>query len=163
MKSKGTTVWNVFVELVNSKPICSEFSRSQLLSVLELKMGGSPQCSSYSTTTVDYLRNLSEKVGFIGKTGMPGRYIVVEHIPEDCTTSVLRKLYEEHQKNMPSILTDPKEVRSILERIASKMKLPVEDIRVFRVFQGRGWNISYDVAKELITPMYGDKFKKPWM
>lgn len=160
MKSKGTTVWNVFVELVNSKPICSEFSRSRLLSVMMLKMFGK---TNYSDATVDYLRNLAEKVGFIGKTGMPGRYIVVEHIPEDCTTSVLRKLYEEHQKNMPSILTDPKEVRSILERIASKMKLPVEDIRVFRVFQGRGWNISYDVAKELITPMYGDKFKKPWM
>lgn len=160
MKSKGTTVWNVFVKLVNSKPICSEFSRSELISVMMLGMFGK---TNYSDATVDYLRNLAEKVGFIGKTGMVGRYIVVEHIPEDCTTSVLRKLYDEHQKNMPSILTDPKEVRSILEGIASKMKLPVEDIRVFRVFQGRGWNISYDVAKELITPMYGDKFKKPWM
>lgn len=48
----------------------------------------------YSVHTLDYMRNLSEKVGYLDKTRHAGMYVVNKHFPSGYTVSQLRKDYD---------------------------------------------------------------------
>jgi len=48
----------------------------------------------YSRHTLDSMRNMSEKVGYLDKTNKSGIYRVVEHFATDYTVSQLRKDYD---------------------------------------------------------------------
>lgn len=96
------TVWSIFRDYVNSKPIGTEITRQQILSVVNLGMLKNTEnneredysLSRFSATTVDCNRNMSEKVGYLAKTNTLGRYIIVEHFATDYTVSQLRKDYD---------------------------------------------------------------------
>jgi len=84
-----TTAWDQFKNLINNKKIGDTVSRQELLFI----------CSC-SETTVDYMRNLSEKTNFLGKhKNVAGKVIsgvfdVKEHFPKNLTISSLRTVYD---------------------------------------------------------------------
>lgn len=47
-----------------------------------------------STHTLDYMRNLAEKVGYLDKTRCAVVYVVNKHFPSGYTVSQLRKDYD---------------------------------------------------------------------
>lgn len=67
------TVWSIFRDLVNSKPIGTEITRQEILNqverelveigktVYDYKLGA---VANYSSATLDTARNMSEKVGY---------------------------------------------------------------------------------------------------
>ena len=98
------TVWSIFRDLVNSKSIGTEITRQEILNqikkelveigktVRDYKLG---TVANFSPATLDTARNMSEKVGYLAKTNMSGRYIIVEHFATDYTVSQLRKDYDD--------------------------------------------------------------------
>lgn len=48
----------------------------------------------YSVHTLDYMSNLSEKVGYLDKTRHAGMYVVNKHFPSGYKVSQLRKDYD---------------------------------------------------------------------
>ncbi len=100
MKS-NKTVWNIFRDLVNNKPIGTEITRQQILSVVNLgmlkntanNMTEEYRLARFSSATVDTNRNMAEKVGYLAKTNKTGIYIVVKHFAADYTVTQLRKDY----------------------------------------------------------------------
>lgn len=81
------TVWSIFRDYVNSKPIGAEITRQQILSVVNLGMLKNTasdmteeyKLARFSATTVDCNRNMSEKVGYLAKTNKSGIFRVVKH------------------------------------------------------------------------------------
>jgi len=93
MESKKT-VWSIFRDYVNSKPIGTEITRQQVLSVIK-----DYRLARFSDVTVDCNRNMSEKVGYLAKTSKLGIYRVVKHFAADYTAGQLRKDYDNGNRN----------------------------------------------------------------
>lgn len=105
MKKKQKTVWDVFKQCVNSQPIGAVITRQGIIKHFEdngfdcytRKIVCGRNENHYSSTTLDYIRNLSEKLGFLSKGDKSGMYVVTKHFPEDYTVSQLRKDYDERR------------------------------------------------------------------
>nr|DAP15240.1 MAG TPA: hypothetical protein [Caudoviricetes sp.] len=108
---KQKTVWKAFMELVNSKEIGVVITRQEIIQYINKKTNAYNsqtnmypygckwvkdkfEAEYYSLNTVDYIRNLSEKVGYLDKTRCAGVYVVSKHFPEGYTVSQLRKDYD---------------------------------------------------------------------
>lgn len=85
---KQKTVWEAFMEFVNSKENGSIITRQEIIQYINRETG------IYSVHTLDYIRNLSEKVGYLDKTRHAGMYVVNKHFPSGYTVSQLRKDYD---------------------------------------------------------------------
>lgn len=100
--NKSKTVWSIFRDYVNSKPIGTEITRQQILSVVNLgmlkntasNMTEEYRLARFSPATLDTARNMAEKVGYLAKTNKTGIYRVVNHFAPDYTVSQLRKDYD---------------------------------------------------------------------
>lgn len=113
MEKKQPTIWEIFKKFVNSQSIDAVITRQDIIKHLEKK--GSWYCYTdfhsvsrydkcekkdkqwYSYHTLDYNRNLAEKLGFLAKGNKPGVYIVKRHFPAGYTVSQLRKDYDNRQ------------------------------------------------------------------
>ena len=108
---KQKTVWEAFMEFVNSKENGSIITRQEIIQYINRETGMCPyRCTTsdvevywnninfchkhYSVHTLDYIRNLSEKVGYLDKTRHAGMYVVNKHFPSGYTVSQLRKDYD---------------------------------------------------------------------
>lgn len=94
---KQKTVWKAFMEIVNSKEIRCGNNRQEILQFITKYTEQYPRCftvEQFSPNTVDYIRNLSEKVGYLDKTRHAGMYVVNKHFPSGYTVSQLRKDYD---------------------------------------------------------------------
>jgi hypothetical protein len=102
---KQKTVWEAFMEFVNSKENGSIITRQEIIQYLDRKglkpyssdgafITVPPSYECYSVHTLDYIRNLSEKVGYLDKTRHAGMYVVNKHFPSGYTVSQLRKDYD---------------------------------------------------------------------
>lgn len=100
---KKKTVWSVFRDFVNTKPLGSIVSRTEIMQQLRMKdfisVNGffehkDKDKTLYSPATLDSARNMAEKVGYLGKTAILGYYEVLSHFPTDYTVSQLRKDYD---------------------------------------------------------------------
>ena len=101
---KQKTIWKAFMELVNSKEIGVVITRQEIIQYINKETNMYPygcnwvndkfEAEYYSTNTVDYIRNLSEKVGYLDKTRCAGVYVVNKHFPSGYTVSQLRKDYD---------------------------------------------------------------------
>ena len=98
-------VWEAFMEFVNSKENGSIITRQEIIQYLDRKglkpyssnrafITVTPSYEYYSVHTLDYMRNLSEKVGYLDKTRHAGMYVVNKHFPSGYTVSQLRKDYD---------------------------------------------------------------------
>lgn len=104
MERKQNTVWKAFMELVNSKEIGVVITRQEIIQYINKETNMYPygcnwvkdkiEAEYYSPNTVDYMRNLSEKVGYLDKTRHAGMYVVNKHFPSGYTVSQLRKDYD---------------------------------------------------------------------
>jgi len=97
------TVWSIFRDYVNSKPIGTEITRQEILNQVEKELVEDGKfiehykrgkIANFSSTTLDCARNMSEKVGYLAKTNKSGIYRVVKHFADDYTVSLLRKDYD---------------------------------------------------------------------
>lgn len=105
------TVWEAFMEFVNSKENGSIITRQEIIQYINRETGMCPYGGTtsdverrwdndkfvvkhYSVSTLDYMRNLSEKVGYLDKTRHAGMYVVNKHFPSGYTVSQLRKDYD---------------------------------------------------------------------
>lgn len=102
MKRKET-VWSIFRDFVNVKPIGSVISRQEIIEELRRKdfisVNGffehkDMNKTFFSPSTLDSARNMSEKVGYLGKTAKFGFYEILNHFPPEYTVSQLRKDYD---------------------------------------------------------------------
>lgn len=105
---KQKTVWGAFMEFVNSKENGSIITRQEIIQYINRETGMCPYVGTtseywnninfchkhYSVHTLDYIRNLSEKVGYLDKTRHAGMYVVNKHFPSGYTVSQLRKDYD---------------------------------------------------------------------
>lgn len=92
------------MELVNSKEIGVVITRQEIIQYINKKLicthtdvigvKDKFEAEYYSPNTVDYIRNLSEKVGYLDKTRCAGVYVVNKHFPSGYTVSQLRKDYD---------------------------------------------------------------------
>lgn len=106
MESKKT-VWSIFRDYVNSKPIGAEITRQDCLLTIERGLRIVPEMNEryhkgwdlFSPATLDTARNMSEKVGYLAKTNKSGIYRVVKHFAADYTVSQLRKDYDNGSRN----------------------------------------------------------------
>lgn len=99
------TLWTIFRDFVNSKGIGSIITRQEIIKHMEhlgiyfynihwVSQKIYTEDKQYvSTNTLDYMRNLAEKVGYLDKTKVAGMYVVNKHFPSDYTVSQLRKDY----------------------------------------------------------------------
>lgn len=94
------TVWSIFRDYVNSKPIGTEITRQDLLNQVEKELvedgtfiasATTGRHAKFSSVTLDCARNMSEKVGYLAKTNKSVIYRVVKHFAADYTVSQLRK------------------------------------------------------------------------
>lgn len=100
--NKSKTVWSIFRDYVNSKPIGSEITRQDILFNIESGLRAIPEMNEryhkgwelFSPATLDTARNMAEKVGYLDKTNKTGIYKVVNHFAPDYTVSQLRKDYD---------------------------------------------------------------------
>ncbi len=101
--NKAKTVWSIFRDLVNSKPIGTEITRQEILNQVEkelVEIGKTVRdyklgtVANFSSATLDTTRNMSEKVGYLAKTNTLGRYVIVEHFATDYIVSQLKKDYD---------------------------------------------------------------------
>ena len=105
------TVWEAFMEFVNSKEYGSVITRQEIIQYINRETGMYPYGGTtsdikghwdndkfvvkhYSVNTLDYMRNLAEKVGYLDKTRCAGMYVVNKHFPSGYTVSQLRKDYD---------------------------------------------------------------------
>lgn len=100
---KKKTVWSVFRDFVNTKPLGSIISRQDVISELRrndfIAVEGffehkDKDKTLYSQATLDSARNMAEKVGYLDKTPHLGYYKVKNHFPPEYTVSQLRKDYD---------------------------------------------------------------------
>lgn len=100
---KKKTVWSVFRDFVNTKPLGSVISRMEIIGHLKkegfIAHNGSITTEEinhegYSSATLDSARNMAEKVGYLDKTPRLGYYKVKNHFPPEYTVSQLRKDYD---------------------------------------------------------------------
>lgn len=106
------TVWKAFMEFVNSKEIGAIITRQEILQFVTKYTekyptgcfvneihgqweNGCVTVKQYSPNTVDYIRNLAEKVGYLDKTKSTGMYVVSRHFPSDYSVFQLRKDYDQ--------------------------------------------------------------------
>lgn len=101
------TLWTIFRDFVNSKEIGSIITRQEIIKHVETlgiyfyNIHWVSQKDLYredkqyvSTHTLDYMRNLAEKVGYLDKTRCAVVYVVNKHFPSGYTVSQLRKDYD---------------------------------------------------------------------
>lgn len=100
---KKKTVWSVFRDFVNTKPLGAIVSRTEIMQQLRregfISVNGlfehkDKDKTLYSPATLDSARNMAEKVGYLGKTARLGYYEVLNHFPSEYTVSQLRKDYD---------------------------------------------------------------------
>lgn len=102
MKNSKNNVWKSFKNFINSQQLGSVITRQQIIGYIEKDskmfcIGNGDKIEvnkSFSVTTIDYMRNLSEKVGYLDKTRHAGVYVVNKHFPSGYTVSQLRKDYD---------------------------------------------------------------------
>lgn len=100
---KKRTVWDIFKNFINSQELGNVVTRKQIIEHLSkcgmedydcaYKISSSDNKEFYSKQTLDYIRNLSEKVGFLDKADCVGEFYVNKHFPSGYTVSQLRKDY----------------------------------------------------------------------
>lgn len=101
------TVWSIFRDYVNSKPIGTEITRQDCLLTIERGLRIIPEMNEryhkgwelFSPATFDNARNMSEKMGYLDKTNRSGIYKVVKHFDPEYTVSQLRKDYDVRYKH----------------------------------------------------------------
>lgn len=84
-------IWDIVKDFINEHPIGSEMTRKRLLYRVKFIRKNKP----FQETTVDYFRNMLEKLGYLEKGDKRGVYIVRHHIDRLETVSGIRKAYEE--------------------------------------------------------------------
>jgi len=107
------TIWSIFRDFVNSKPIGSEITRQEIInvvskmfrnyekirreSIMDSSRDSWSNITHWSKHTIDTNRNMSVRAGYLKMKGFlyPGVYIIEKHFPSDYTSSKLRKEYEE--------------------------------------------------------------------
>lgn len=103
------TVWSIFRDYVNSKPIGTLITRQELLKKIEEHfINRDVQCVGkafanmprYSSVTLDCARNMATGRYYLEKTERVGQYKIICHFPSDYTVSQLRKDYDCEQKMM---------------------------------------------------------------
>lgn len=99
------TVWSIFRDYVNSKPIGTEITRQELISQVEeglkgtgVDIGNGMKMAKFSTVTLDCARNMATGRYYLEKTERAGHYKIICHFPSDYTVSQLRKDYDCEQK-----------------------------------------------------------------
>ena len=74
--NKSKTVWSIFRDLFNSKPIGTEITRQEILNQVEkelVEIGKTVRnyklgtVSSFSSATLDAARNMAEKVSYLAQ------------------------------------------------------------------------------------------------
>lgn len=97
------TVWSIFRDYVNSKPIGTEITRQEILKEIERHfISRDVQCVGktlsalprYSPVTLDCARNMATGRYYLEKTERVGHYKIICHFPSDYTISQLRKDYD---------------------------------------------------------------------
>lgn len=100
---KKKTVWSIFRDFVNTKPLGAIVSRTEIMQQLRregfISVNGlfehkDKDKTLYSPATLDSARNMAEKVGYLDKTRHAGMYVVNKHFPSGYTVSQLRKDYD---------------------------------------------------------------------
>lgn len=100
---KKKTVWSVFRDFVNTKPLGAIVSRTEIVQQLRregfISVNGLFEHKDkdkilYSPSTLDSARNMAGKVGYLGKTAILDYYEVLNHFPSGYTVSQLRKDYD---------------------------------------------------------------------
>lgn len=106
------TVWSIFRDYVNSKPIGTEITRQEIIEHIEtfglycfndtssmkrLKLVDN-KAPLYSHHTLDSTRNMATGRYYLEKTERAGHYKIICHFPSDYTVSQLRKDYDCEQK-----------------------------------------------------------------
>jgi len=91
IKDKTKTIWSTFRDYVNSKEVGVIITRQGIINELSSK-----GFTDYSKATIDCIRNMSEKVGFLEKTNRLGYYKIAHYFPIGYTNSQLRKDYDKH-------------------------------------------------------------------
>ena len=99
------TVWSIFKSYINSKSPGTVITRQELLNQVEKELVEDGMChwnadkkktvATFSAVTLDYYRNMSEKMGFLEKMNVPGVYKVARWIYGCMTASELRAVYDE--------------------------------------------------------------------
>ena len=101
MKPKKT-VWSIFRDLVNSRPIGAEITRQEIIANAEISLlvdendleKEDCRLSKFSPVTIDCNRNMATQLGYLAKTDKAGIYRVRKHFAPDYTVSQLRKDYD---------------------------------------------------------------------
>lgn len=92
---KKKTVWSVFRDFVNTKPLGAIVSRTEMMqqlrregfiSVNDLFEHKDKDKTLYSPATLDSVRNMAEKVGYISKTEGLGYFKVLDMHPSRLIT-----------------------------------------------------------------------------
>lgn len=100
---KKKTVWSIFRDYVNSKPIGTEITRQEILNQVEKELVESGKTinhyqkgkvANFSSTTLDCARNMATGRYYLEKTERVGHYKIICHFPSDYTISQLRKDYD---------------------------------------------------------------------
>lgn len=103
------TVWSIFRDYVNSKPIGTEITRQEILNQVEkelVEIGKTINhyqkgiVANFSSTTLDCARNMATGRYYLEKTEKVGHYKIICHFPSYYTISQLRKDYDREQKMM---------------------------------------------------------------
>lgn len=101
------TVWSIFRDYVNSKPIGTEITRQEILNQVEKELvedgkyidhPKKGKVANFSSTTLDCARNMATGRYYLEKTERAGHYKIICHFPSDYTVSQLRKDYDCEQK-----------------------------------------------------------------
>ena len=105
--NKSKTVWSIFRDYVNSKPIGTEITRQEILNQVEKELVEAGKTinhyqkgtvANFSSTTLDCARNMATVRYYLEKTERVGHYKIICHFPSDYTISQLRKDYDCEQK-----------------------------------------------------------------
>lgn len=87
--NKNTTIWSLYKDYINSLKEGSIITRKGLIEYYK-NMG-----VKFSVQTVDYMRNLSEKLGYIQKGRRIGYFVVKSKFPELYSLRDMRSDYED--------------------------------------------------------------------
>lgn len=85
-----STLWSTFRDYINSKEIGEEVTRREIIDHIRVTMSH----LGFSDVTIDCYRNMSGRLGYLGKGNRLGLYIVRKHYPEGYSSSDLRSSYD---------------------------------------------------------------------
>lgn len=101
------TVWSIFRDYVNSKPIGTLITRQEILNQVEKELvedgkyidhPKKGKVANFSSTTLDCARNMATGRYYLEKTERVGQYKIICHFLSDYTVSQLRKDYDCEKK-----------------------------------------------------------------